>query len=839
MLEEQGIGRLGRERFVSVLGLLLLGVTLLFRLIFGSSRAAGVSSAFGLVLLALHASLTRRGRVLPRMAVTLALVGGLVAGVVRMVPLLLGDGFLSGGWTVSLVLAICGAVLVHAFLGQETTLSKDSLESEERVTRRVLLIVSTAAPAILLALAQQNLSLAVRASREVRATLVLSPSLLFATVSVCLGPALVSLFLRERSPHLWWRNVRRGVMSGAGLLAALALLSPWCAWFCALGVAVALGTLTLECRSADSPEDAELMLAMVLLELGLVQSSDQVLVLPVEEGEPLSSLMVTICVLSLASACALARGRGAASPVTESPLSGLSVREREVAEGVLAGKSVRGIADELGISRGSVGTYCARLYKKMKVASREEFVAALAPASDEKLRGHDHRPTLDDKAVLALMASALVLLMVLVLPWTGFSSLPRGAGHAIEAEGAFAEIGALIALAWLILFECGTSRGLAAAACVGALASTLMLIPALGALIPLSLRWLAQLLVGGAVTLALAYAVEAASNERIFLWAPVIALVALRLAPASWEGVLMTALLASGLMGACGHVCQDKDLPNEQLDMGYVPALPDALFLICGGMGLGAFSRAVASMRVDWPYIPGIGGGTGDLTRWLVMGAIVAVLVTASAVCGDGKRPASVDRAAPLGAFIFMMALLFATRREGPPAWGQSFMALAGLPQLAFITLLVLQTRLLGEVGASRYRVLASLAVPVLVGSMLVRASGFMRTDLAPAAALCVALGAAGTLRAAATLRRRALSASLGAEELAREMLCERGLTETETRVALLLARGLGTPAIAERLVVSRATVATHRRSIYHKLEVHSQGELVRLVGKQLAELSR
>lgn len=57
------------------------------------------------------------------------------------------------------------------------------------------------------------------------------------------------------------------------------------------------------------------------------------------------------------------------------------------------------------------------------------------------------------------------------------------------------------------------------------------------------------------------------------------------------------------------------------------------------------------------------------------------------------------------------------------------------------------------------------------------------------------------------------------------------GLSERELDVMRLLARGKCGQQIQDELVVSRNTVKTHVRHIYRKLDVHSQQELVNLVG--------
>ncbi|MFR3273948.1 MAG: response regulator transcription factor [Slackia sp.] len=52
-------------------------------------------------------------------------------------------------------------------------------------------------------------------------------------------------------------------------------------------------------------------------------------------------------------------------------------------------------------------------------------------------------------------------------------------------------------------------------------------------------------------------------------------------------------------------------------------------------------------------------------------------------------------------------------------------------------------------------------------------------------------------------------------------------MTNRETDVLRLLARGRTSPFIQEELMLSRNTVKTHVRHIYTKLNVHSQQELI------------
>lgn len=60
-------------------------------------------------------------------------------------------------------------------------------------------------------------------------------------------------------------------------------------------------------------------------------------------------------------------------------------------------------------------------------------------------------------------------------------------------------------------------------------------------------------------------------------------------------------------------------------------------------------------------------------------------------------------------------------------------------------------------------------------------------------------------------------------ESIARESR----LTPRESDVFVLLARGRNASVVAEQLVVTKDTVKTHSRSLYHKLGVHSQQELI------------
>ena len=64
--------------------------------------------------------------------------------------------------------------------------------------------------------------------------------------------------------------------------------------------------------------------------------------------------------------------------------AGLSAREREIVELVLAGHTSREVAAALGITKSSVDTYRARVFRKLGVDSRSELYARLARTSETR-----------------------------------------------------------------------------------------------------------------------------------------------------------------------------------------------------------------------------------------------------------------------------------------------------------------------------------------------------------------------------------------------------------------------------------------------------------------------
>ena len=72
-------------------------------------------------------------------------------------------------------------------------------------------------------------------------------------------------------------------------------------------------------------------------------------------------------------------------------------------------------------------------------------------------------------------------------------------------------------------------------------------------------------------------------------------------------------------------------------------------------------------------------------------------------------------------------------------------------------------------------------------------------------------------------------------DERCREVAAGYGLTERETEIFGLLARGRDVGYIEKELFISRNTVNTHRKNLYRKLGIHTQQELLSLIEDSLS----
>lgn len=62
----------------------------------------------------------------------------------------------------------------------------------------------------------------------------------------------------------------------------------------------------------------------------------------------------------------------------------LTDRERDILVGIYQGKTQAQLAEELFLSRSTIGTYCTRAYEKLGVASKDEALAALRRAAEQQ-----------------------------------------------------------------------------------------------------------------------------------------------------------------------------------------------------------------------------------------------------------------------------------------------------------------------------------------------------------------------------------------------------------------------------------------------------------------------
>jgi DNA-binding CsgD family transcriptional regulator len=91
---------------------------------------------------------------------------------------------------------------------------------------------------------------------------------------------------------------------------------------------------------------------------------------------------------------------------------------------------------------------------------------------------------------------------------------------------------------------------------------------------------------------------------------------------------------------------------------------------------------------------------------------------------------------------------------------------------------------------------------------------------------------AGGSITAVATLSKRMTERNYGGEELSSSSKASRELTQRETGILRLIASGLTSAQIGERLGISRKTVETHRTRIMQKLDIHKTSALVRYAAK-------
>jgi DNA-binding NarL/FixJ family response regulator len=123
---------------------------------------------------------------------------------------------------------------------------------------------------------------------------------------------------------------------------------------------------------------------------------------------------------------------------------------------------------------------------------------------------------------------------------------------------------------------------------------------------------------------------------------------------------------------------------------------------------------------------------------------------------------------------------------------------------------------------------------PDLYAALRVGAAGYLTKDVPPAELVEAVLAVArGEVRIAPAMAGRIL-AELGRDGPGASLDPLAGLSEREREVLALLAEGLRNREIAERLVVSEATVKTHVRHVLEKLRFRNRVEAAAFAARHL-----
>jgi DNA-binding NarL/FixJ family response regulator len=138
-------------------------------------------------------------------------------------------------------------------------------------------------------------------------------------------------------------------------------------------------------------------------------------------------------------------------------------------------------------------------------------------------------------------------------------------------------------------------------------------------------------------------------------------------------------------------------------------------------------------------------------------------------------------------------------------------------------------TRLIGEATESRILILTTFDLDEYVyGALRAGASGFLLKDTRPPDLLtAIRLVAAGDALIAPGVTKRLIAQFARQSPSGRRPPSLSGVTERESEVLTLVARGLSNMEIAERLSVSLATAKTHVARLLFKLGARDRAQLV------------
>lgn len=208
--------------------------------------------------------------------------------------------------------------------------------------------------------------------------------------------------------------------------------------------------------------------------------------------------------------------------------------------------------------------------------------------------------------------------------------------------------------------------------------------------------------------------------------------------------------------------------------------------------------------------------GFSGLFRWAVPCSVVALVLQGvpGLWAGFAGNAISDTLDSLVQVLVYLFAVTLAKRGKAPAALGVG--VLNGAVQLG-----VLAGNLAGGLWAAGDLAASSPVVAALI--CLVALSGIAAPQSEPADA-----------QPALPVGPDALERSL--MEGCRRLQGKCGLSDRETEIAFLIARGYSRPYIREKLFISKNTVATHIRHIYGKLGIHSKEELIDLVAEAARE---
>lgn len=279
------------------------------------------------------------------------------------------------------------------------------------------------------------------------------------------------------------------------------------------------------------------------------------------------------------------------------------------------------------------------------------------------------------------------------------------------------------------------------------------------------------------------------------------------LAKGGWWGLVWRIAIASALVGFANETARTLYVQIEMITAGqYAYALVQAMdsliaTVIVVALALLLITRRTQQMAKDCYFV---------LCLLLVLGV---VLLPAPGVFEqvDSLIPLAINSAAYAAFGMFVWILSASICASNPPATITAFAAIRAAWALGPLAGIILGRSLLSQFGLCP-QVTYLVMLVALISLVIVATFVFSEGDLARIMAI---------IPTQVQQRFR-----FKCEQVAKRY----GLTERESEILVLLAKGRNLPYIQEKLYLSKSTVSTHRQHIYEKTSVHSQQELINLV---------